>query len=108
MKDIPEEKRGFFEYVRLAKEEYQNLIAVYPELGSLSNKEMEVFELLLTDMTMVQMAQRLYLSQSAIHFHCKNIYKKLNVSSRRQFFITYAELCRQKNQSPEQEKGGAP
>ena len=56
---------------------------------------MEVFELLLTDKTMVQIAQELYISVSAIHFHCKNIYKKLDVSSRRQFLITYRDLCRQ-------------
>ena len=98
MRSSPEEKGNFFEYVRLAKEEYRNLIAAYPELAALSNKEMEVFELLLTDMTMVQMAEKLFLSQSGIHFHCKNIYKKLNVTSRRQFMVAYAELCQQKNQ----------
>ena len=85
----------YFEYMRLAKQEFEKLMEAYPELATLSAKEMEVFELLLTDMTMVQMAQELYISVSAIHFHCKNIYKKLDVSSRRQFLITYRELCRQ-------------
>lgn len=85
----------YFEYIHLAKQEFEKLIESYPELATLSAKEMEVFELLLTDMTMVQIAQELYISVSAIHFHCKNIYKKLDVSSRRQFLITYRELCRQ-------------
>lgn len=85
--------RKYFEYVRLAKQAFQRLLEDYPELGTLSTKEMEVFELLLTDKTMVQIAQELYISLSAVHFHCKNIYKKLDVSSRRQFLITYRDLC---------------
>ena len=66
----------------------------YPELATLSTKEMEVFEMLLTDRTMAQIAQELYISLSAVHFHCKNIYKKLDISSRRQFLIVYGDLCR--------------
>jgi len=84
----------FFEYVKLAKEELKSLLTVYPELSTLSAKEMEVFELLLTDMTMVQIAEELFLSLSGVHFHCKNIYKKLDVSNRRQFLIAYKDLCR--------------
>ena len=84
----------FFEYVKLAKEEFNSLLTVYPKLSTLSSKEMEVFELLLTDMTMVQIAEKLFLSLSGVHFHCKNIYKKLDVSNRRQFLIAYKDLCR--------------
>jgi len=83
----------FFEYVKLAKEEFNSLTSLYPELSMLSSKEVEVFELLLTDMTMVQIAEKLFLSLSGVHFHCKNIYRKLNVSSRRQFLIAYKDLC---------------
>ena len=85
----------YFEYVRLAKEAFRQVLAEYPELETLSTKEMEVFELLLTDKTMVQIAQELYISLSAVHFHCKNIYKKLDVSNRRQFLITYRNLCQE-------------
>lgn len=84
----------FFEYVNLAKEKFHDLLTVYPELSTLSSKEMEVFELLLTDMTMVQISKELFLSLSGVHFHCKNIYKKLDVSNRRQFLIAYKDLCR--------------
>lgn len=83
----------YFEYMHLAKQAFQKLLEEYPELSTLSTKEMEVFELLLTDKTMVQIAQELYISLSAAHFHCKNIYKKLDISSRRQFLITYRNLC---------------
>lgn len=85
----------YFEYVRLAKEAFQGVLVEYPELATLSTKEMEVFELLLTDKTMVQISQELYISLSAVHFHCKNIYKKLDVCSRRQFLITYRDLCQE-------------
>lgn len=83
----------YFEYMNLAKQEFIKLLETYPELGTLSAKEMEVFELLLTDKTMAQIAEDLYISVSAVHFHCKNIYKKLSISSRRQFLITYRDLC---------------
>lgn len=95
MNDRADGAQLYFEYMRLARQEFEKLMETYPELATLSAKEMEVFELLLTDKTMVQIAQELYISVSAIHFHCKNIYKKLDVSSRRQFLITYRELCRQ-------------
>ena len=52
----------------------------------------EVFEQLLTDKTLAMIAQELYISHSAVHFHCKNIYKKLGISNRRQFLITYKDL----------------
>lgn len=93
MENVQSKARKYFEYVQLAKMEFQNLVTEYPELATLSVKEMEIFEMLLTDKTMVQMAQELYISLSAVHFHCKNIYKKLGVSGRRQFLITYRELC---------------
>ena len=41
----------YFQYVRLARQEFSKLLEKYPELSTLSAKEMEVFELLLTDMT---------------------------------------------------------
>lgn len=93
MSNTEHDGMNYFDYVRLAKEEFKVLLDVHPELSALSTKELEVFELLLTDKTMVAMAEELFISLSAVHFHCKNIYKKLNVSNRRQFLITYKDLC---------------
>lgn len=93
MSEAEYEAMNYFDYVRLAKQEFQNLLDIHPELSALSTKELEVFELLLTDKTMVAIAEELFISLSAVHFHCKNIYKKLNVSNRRQFLITYKDLC---------------
>lgn len=85
-------KLGFFDYMKLAKEEYQTLLKEYPELDSLSSRELEVFELLLSDKTQSEIADELFVSASAVHFHCKNIYKKLSISSRKQLLIKYKYL----------------
>ena len=83
---------SYFEYMRLAKEAFQALLKTHPEVGTLSNRELEVFELLLSDKTLPMVADELCISESAAHFHCKNIYKKLGISSRRQLLITYKDL----------------
>ncbi len=85
--------KKYFEYIRKAKEEFAVILEKHPELSLLSSREMEVFEQLLSDKTLSQIAADLYISHSTVHFHCKNIYKKLGVSSRRQFIITYKDLC---------------
>lgn len=90
-----EKKNGnkYFEYMKMAKEEFERILQNHPELERLSAREMEVFEQLLTDKTLAQIAEQLYISHSTVHFHCKNIYKKLGITSRRQFIITYKDLC---------------
>lgn len=85
--------KKYFEYMRMAKEEFELILERHPELAVLSPREMEVFEQLLSDKTLAQIAEELYISHSTVHFHCKNIYKKLDISSRRQFIIAYKDLC---------------
>ena len=84
--------RSYFEYMKLAKEALNVLLETHPELAALSRRELEVFELLLSDKTLPMVADELYISESAAHFHCKNIYKKLGISNRRQLLITYKDL----------------
>ena len=91
--NMKKERSKYFEYMKLARKEFQNLLNQYPELNYLSSREMEIFEQLLSDKTLAVIADELCISHSAVHFHCKNIYKKLNVSNRRQFLITYKDLC---------------
>ncbi|MBE6113433.1 MAG: helix-turn-helix transcriptional regulator [Peptococcaceae bacterium] len=91
--DNREQKLNYFDYMRLAKEAFQELVAEYPELASLSSRELEIFEQLLTDKTLQMIAEELFISHSAVHFHCKNIYKKLNITSRRQLLLSYIDLC---------------
>ncbi|MBO5421850.1 MAG: helix-turn-helix transcriptional regulator, partial [Clostridia bacterium] len=75
-----------------AEDEHKRLLEIYPELENLSKRELEVFAQLLTDKTQAQIAEELYITHSSVHFHCKNIYKKLGISSRKQLLIKYKDL----------------
>ena len=92
MADKTQEKLSFFEYMELAKQELHAIQEAHPELEKLSPREIEVFAYLLTDKTQEEIAKELFISSSSVHFHCKNIYKKLEVSSRRQILIRYKDL----------------
>ena len=82
----------FVDYMKKAREELHALVKTHPELGALSKRELEVFDHLLSDKTLSQIAEEMYLSYSSVHVHCKNIYRKLNLSSRRQLLMTYKDL----------------
>ena len=86
------DKLTFLDYIALAEAEYKRLLEQYPELELLSKREMDVFARLLTDKTQVQIAEELYISHSSVHFHCKNIYRKLQISSRKQLLIRYKDF----------------
>ena len=83
---------NYFNYIALAEDEHKRLLEIYPELENLSKRELEVFAQLLTDKTQAQIAEELYITHSSVHFHCKNIYKKLGNSSRKQLLIKYKDL----------------
>ena len=82
----------FFDCLKKAKEELHALLEIHPELAELSPREIEVFDLLLSDKTLAKIAEELVISYSSVHFHCKNIYRKLKLSSRRQLLMTYKDL----------------
>ena len=86
------EKLNYFDYLAMAEKEYKRLLELYPELTKLSKREMDVFAQLLTDKTQTQIAEDTYISHSSVHFHCKNIYKKLEINSRKQLLIKYREI----------------
>ncbi|MEJ2262597.1 MAG: LuxR C-terminal-related transcriptional regulator [Anaerolineales bacterium] len=48
----------------------------------LSDREMEVLHLLVTDLTVPEIAEELYISVSTVRSHVKNIYRKLGAHSR--------------------------
>ena len=92
MSEIVHHELNFFDYLKLAKQEHRTLLEKHPELGELSARELEVFSLLLSDKTLSEIGEELFISYSSVHFHCKNIYRKLGISNRRQLLITYKEL----------------
>lgn len=83
---------NYFDYLALAENEYKRLLQAYPELETLSKRELEVFAQLLTDKTQAEIAEDLFITHSSVHFHCKNIYKKLNINSRKQLLIRYKDF----------------
>ena len=83
---------NYFDYIALAENEHKQMLEIYPELENLSKRELEVFAQLLTDKTQTQIAEELFITHSSVHFHCKNIYKKLGISSRKQLLIKYKDL----------------
>ncbi len=83
---------NYFDYIALAENEHKRLLEIYPELESLSRRELEVFAQLLTDKTQAQIAEELFITHSSVHFHCKNIYRKLGIKSRKQILIRYKDL----------------
>ena len=83
---------NYFNYIALAENEYKRLLEIYPELEKLSRRELEVFAHLLTDKTQAQIAEELFITHSSVHFHCKNIYRKLGIKSRKQILIRYKDL----------------
>lgn len=90
--DMTEYKLNYFEYLALAEYEFNKLVEKHPELTNLSKRELEVFSHLLTDKTQVQIAEDLFISYSSVHFHCKNIYRKLNINSRNQLLVKYKDV----------------
>lgn len=59
---------------------------------SLSDRELEVLQLLATDLTVPEIADKMYLAVSTVRSHVKNIYGKLNVHSRFEAVIKGQEL----------------
>ncbi len=89
---MEKEKLNYFDYLVLAENERRCLLEKYPELTALTKREFDVFAQLLTDKTQIQISEVLFISHSSVHFHCKNIYKKLNITSRKQLLIKYKDV----------------
>jgi LuxR family maltose regulon positive regulatory protein len=53
-----------------------------PLLEPLSERELEVLQLLVTHLSSTEIAERLYITPNTVRYHIKNIYGKLDVHSR--------------------------
>lgn len=53
-----------------------------PEMSTLSKREVEVFQMLLTDKKRKEIADELYITENTVKKHTSNIFVKLDVSSR--------------------------
>lgn len=62
-------------------------------VASLTNREVEVLELLVERLYNKEIADRLHISQETVKAHLKSVYAKLGVSSRRQAALRAGELA---------------
>jgi len=58
----------------------------------LTNREREVFELLVQDKTTKEIAQQLFISEKTVRNHISNVMQKLNVKSRAQAVVELVRL----------------
>ena len=61
----------------MAKEEFEVILEKHPELALLSSREMEVFEQLLSDKTLAEIAEEFGISRAAVHDSLKSAEKSL-------------------------------
>ena len=76
------ETLNYFDYIAKAEGEYRRLLVIYPELGSLSKRELEVADLIARGYRNAEIADILVISAHTVNDHTKKIYRKLNVHSR--------------------------
>ena len=58
----------------------------------LTNREREVFELLVQDKTTKDIAQQLFISEKTVRNHISNVMQKLNVKGRSQAVVDWFQL----------------
>lgn len=66
--------------------EDDKLTAFFINKYSITDKEVEVIELLLTGLTYKQIAEKLYIASKTVDNHIQNIYKKLEVTNKIQLY----------------------
>jgi len=60
------------------------------KVSSLTNREREIFSILLTEKSPKEIAYLLKVSYYTVDFHRKNLYRKLGIRSRTELFARYA------------------
>lgn len=94
MREAAENARAFFDSLNRVKQEQQKLYEEYPELTALTRRELEIFGELLSNLALKEIAEAKVISASSVHYHCKNIYRKLSIANRKQLLMTYKNLYR--------------
>jgi len=64
-----------------------------PDIKTLTSREREVFDLLLTDKPPKEIANSLKVSYYTVDFHRKNLYRKLGIQSRTELFAKYLNMA---------------
>jgi len=89
---MSDQDMNYFDYLNLAKQKYKIILDKHPEIEGLSARELEVFEQLLSAKSLQEIANELFITYSSVHFHCKNVYRKLGVANRKEILIKYKDI----------------
>ena len=74
------------EYAETIKEKNKNR---YYENLNLTNREWDIFKLLITDASPKEIAYNLKISYPTVNFHTKNLYRKLGIQSRAELYAKF-------------------
>lgn len=92
------EKAG--DHVTARMEYYKSVVAFTgadtSDTPPLTPREQEVFSMLLEGTSPKEIAAALRVSYDTVHFHQKNLYRKLGVQSRTELFTRYSNLADRK------------
>jgi len=68
----------------------ENVNNILSKVSSLTNREKEIFSILLTEKSPKEIAYTLKVSYYTVDFHRKNLYRKLGIKSRTELFARYS------------------
>ena len=106
---------GFTDYVDLILENFKKIKAQSPKITSaklrtipdsttrlieaLTNRELDILELLVQRMQNKEMAERLFVSSETVKTHLKHLYQKLGVNNRREAAAIAKDILASQNQT---------
>ena len=82
--DIFDEKKKATLLIDKDSQQYKNIYLTFKDL-SFTDREAEIAQELLTDLSNKEIGEKLYIAESTVKKHIKNIYKKAIVNSREDF-----------------------
>ncbi len=71
---------------------FWQLPAMVNNAGKLSSREVEIISLIRQGLSNKEVSEKLFISTDTIKYHIKNIYRKLQISSRSELILRYQEL----------------
>jgi len=80
-----------FKLTSMDESKRDSTISDFQENNQLTDREIEVVELLLQGYTYKAIAERLFISENTMKYHVKNIYQKLNINSKMELIKIFVE-----------------
>jgi DNA-binding NarL/FixJ family response regulator len=80
-------KSSLKKLMKKAREAAENAPEIVFENADLTEREKEIGKLLLTELSMKQIASVMKLAYTTVDYHAKNLYRKLDIQGRTELFI---------------------